>query len=245
MWCPGERPRAALSQTGEFVDTFITAPSSILDAPTGIAWDANGDAYVSSFTRHTVVKFNGKTGELIGNFVAPNSGGLHGPDNGLTFGPDGNLYVPSYNNGRVNRYDGVTGEFIDTFIPNTLITRPRVLVFDDDNNLFVTSEGSNAVRRYDATTGEFLGNFTTPGVAGMTTPVGMAFGPDGYLYVTSFNERVYRFDGTTGEFLDIFLSGPDAGLRGPVFITIIPAIPAPPVGAALLPGALLAARRRR
>jgi uncharacterized protein (TIGR03382 family) len=232
-------------KTFELVDVFINATASVLDSPTGMTWDANGDIYVASFSGNKVVKFNGKTGEFIGNFVTPGSGGLSGADNGIIFGPDGDLYVPSYNNNRVLRYDGDTGAFIDTFIPNTLINRPRVLVFNDNNELFITSEGFDSVRRYNATTGELIGNFTTPGAGGLDTPVGMVF-DDEYLYVSSSTTNdVYRFNALTGAFVDVFIDGDANGLNGPVFLTILPDIPAPGTGAVALLGIAALARRRR
>ncbi|MGP1310707.1 MAG: Vgb family protein, partial [Phycisphaerales bacterium] len=231
--------------TGALVDEFINPGPAILQKPTGMTWDANGDIYVASFNQHKVAKFDGVTGEYLGDFVTAGSGGLSGADNGITFGPDGNLYVPSYNNGRILRYDGITGAFIDTFIPNGQIFTPRVLVFNDNNELFITSEGADAVRRYNATTGEFLGNFTTPQAGGIDEPIGMVF-DDEYLYVTSGSrDDVYRFDAQTGEFIDLFIDGSANGLDGPVFLTLLPEIPAPGAGTAMLVGLGLMSRRRR
>ncbi|MBL0920704.1 MAG: hypothetical protein IBJ10_01105 [Phycisphaerales bacterium] len=224
--------------TLSLIDTFIAPGSSILDEPAALAWDANGDLLVASFSRDLVQKFNGDTGAFLGTFVAANSGGLNGPDNGMTFGPDGHLYIPSYFTNSILKYDGGTGAFLGSFV--TGVGRPRVLEFRGDS-LYVTSETADAVLRYDAQTGEFLGNFTTPGAGGLDVPVGLAFA-DGFMFVTSIEgDSVLRFDAATGAFIDVFASGAAIGLNGPVFLTVIPA----PGAAAIAPALLLAGLRRR
>jgi DNA-binding beta-propeller fold protein YncE len=76
------------------------------------------------------------------------------------------------------------------------------------------------VLRYDGKSGRFLGAFVLPGSGGLDFPKGLAFGPDGSLYVNGFfSFNVLRYDGATGAFLDAFvprttggLIWPDAGL---------------------------------
>ena len=47
----------------------------------------------------------------------------------------------------------------------------------------------------------------------------MAFGPDGNLYATGFNNNeVLEYDGTTGAFIKDFVSGDSAGLSTPTFL---------------------------
>lgn len=46
---------------------------------------------------------------------------------------------------------------------------------------------------------------------------GLAYGPDGNLYVSDgSNHRILRYDGTTGDFIDVFAQGPE--LIGPTHI---------------------------
>ncbi len=62
-----------------------------------------------------------------------------------------------------------------------------------------------AIRRYDSSTGASLGVFASGG--GMTSPYGLAFGPDGNLYVAEWDLGVLRFDGQTGAYLGVFIPG--------------------------------------
>jgi len=68
-----------------------------------------------SSQRHTVLRYHGITGELLGPIVASGAGGLMDPHN-PTMGPDENIYVSSGGTQSIKRYDGRTGEYIDDFV---------------------------------------------------------------------------------------------------------------------------------
>lgn len=76
--------------------------------------------------------------------------------------------------------------------------------------LLVSNNSLNSVLRYDATTGAFIDQFvpgsnTAPGSGGLESPVGLAFGPDGNLYVSSAgNGAILRYNGQTGAFINTF-----------------------------------------
>ena len=71
--------------------------------------------------------------------------------------------------------------------------------------LYVSSGDTDSVLAYDGETGAFLRTFASGG--GLTEPEGIAFGPDGNLYVSSRSDAVLRYDGKTGAFIDVFASG--------------------------------------
>src|SRR5215831_12762337 len=62
--------------------------------------------------------------------------------------------------------------------------------------------------------GQFVRDFVAPGSGGLSRPGGVAFGPDGNLYVSSnATNQILRYNGTTGAFMDVFGSG--GGLTKP------------------------------
>jgi hypothetical protein len=77
------------------------------------------------------------------------------------------------------------------------------LAFGTGGDLFVTSANStlpDVVRRYNGTTGAPLGAFTQGGP--LDTPMGLGFGPDGYLYVGSdYGGEILKYNGQTGAYI--------------------------------------------
>lgn len=88
-------------------------------------------------------------------------------------------------------------------------------------DLLVSSRFSDNVLRYDSTTGAFRGVFAAGG--GMDNPNGIAFGPDGNLYVGLGDVgRVLRFDGQSGAYIDDFIEIGAGGLVGARAIAFSP-----------------------
>ncbi len=77
-------------------------------------------------------------------------------------------------------------------------------------DLLISSRFSNNVLRYDAESGAFIGVFATG--SGLANPNGIAYGPDGNLYVgLGDTGTVMRFNGLTGSFIDQFVTGEASG----------------------------------
>lgn len=92
--------------------------------------------------------------------------------------------------------------------------RAELFVSDSNNN--------NQVFRYHETSGAFMDVFVPNTNGLLSLPHGLAFGPDGNLYVASAdNDTVLRYNGTNGAFLDIFVNA-SAGLDYPVRLIFRP-----------------------
>ena len=188
---------------------------------------AYADLFVSS--PNNIFRYDEQTGEFLGEFIPPGSGGL-GQPNGLIFGPDGNLYVCSLGTNSILRFDGITGAPLPspgksgaTFVPSASgglsfgtigESGSGWLIFGPDGNLYATSggltapPGSSSVLRFNGKTGEFIDAFVPAGSGGLMGPRGLVFGPDGNLYVNCNQPGpgpVLRYDGTTGACLDVFV----------------------------------------
>jgi sugar lactone lactonase YvrE len=195
---------------------------------TALAPGAYADLFVSNLGGgNNILRYDEKTGEFLGEFIPSGSGGLSSPD-GLLFGPDGNLYVCNLGDGSILRFDGITGDPLPSAGNSgaTFVTGGSGgltfggyggggwLIFGPDGNLYATSGGltsppeSSSVLRFNGKTGEFIDAFVPSGSGGLTGPRALVFGPDGNLYVNSYNPgpgTVLRYDGTTGNFLDVFV----------------------------------------
>jgi hypothetical protein len=96
---------------------------------------------------------------------------------------------------------------------------PRIIAFDDMpgsphyHDLFVTSYQNQEVLRFDWASQTYQ-PFVAPHSGGMTDLAGLAFGPDGNLYLsTGSQSSVLEFDGTTGSFLGTFVPAGYGGLN--------------------------------
>ncbi|MFT5049164.1 MAG: streptogramin lyase [Chlamydiales bacterium] len=225
--------------TGDFVDNFIIDDPATpadetggLNGPSAIVFGRDGFAYVASFNTDSILRYDGETGAFDRVFVTTTPGNLNGPDAGMVFGPDGNLYVPSYFTDRIKRYDGVTGDFIGNFVGPAWanLDRPRAVIFPGDGFAYVASERNDMVLRVDEATGQttveelIVDDPATPAdeTGGLDGPTGLAFGPDGLLYVASIqNNSVLRYE-PDGTFVDVFISSGLGGVQLPTFMAFRP-----------------------
>lgn len=212
---------------------FVASGSGGLLGPEGIQFGSDGNLYVASLGEDSVKLYDGTTGGFLHPFVPSASGGLTSPHD-LHFGPDGNLYVDNFDfPGTVWRYDPTRGEPLpatgrsdaDFIPPKDGDAVAAGFAFGLDGNVYVAFNidffGFAFIEKYSGTTGDDQGVFVPVGSGGLFYVDGIAFGPDGNLYVTDFgNDQVLRFDGTTGAFLDVFIQ-PGNGLSLPAGLLFI------------------------
>ncbi|MEL7037629.1 MAG: hypothetical protein AAFO04_18690 [Cyanobacteria bacterium J06592_8] len=211
------------SETGEFIDTFVTESSGGLDGPVALTFSPNdGNLYVISFLTNSVLRYDSQTGEFIDEFVSAENGSLVFPQD-FVFGPDRNLYLSNTGSDSVNQYDGVTGTFLQEFIPNpndpTLINAPFGVRFGPDENFYFSSTFTNSLLRFDPTT---LTLTTLATLEPTAFPGGIGFGPDGNLYIANFvGNSIDRYNFETEQIEPFILSidspvqplfGPDGNL---------------------------------
>lgn len=170
------------------------------------AVSVRADLFVSSFSQHSVRRYDETTGAFLGTFISAGAGGLNEPHRGI-FGPDGHYYVASAGNDRILRYHGQTGAFIDVFIQNEVnglpanaLDYPVDLAFGPDGALYISSQANDSVLRFNATTGAFIDVFISAGSGGLDGPSGIQFHGGDLFVVGRYSQGAYRFDGVTGAF---------------------------------------------
>lgn len=209
----------SFDQFGQHNSTFVSNGSGGLDIPLAISIGDDSDVFVTGFSSG-VHRYHADTGQHLGLFAAPGSGGLLGPTDGQ-FGPLGHpnrdLYVTKFQpGGGILRYDRFSGAFIEEFVAagSGGLAFPNSIAFRNDD-LFVTSVGTNNVLRYDGETGAFVDEFVTAFSGGLNEPRNLVF-HEGSLYVASeANDSVLEYDADTGAFIGTFVTSGSGGLDEP------------------------------
>ncbi len=188
--------------TGAFLDEFVQGGQ--MDMPHAFIFGPDGNIYfgdrVDGNIGHPqggrILRFDGRTGAFMDEFVPRLSGGLKHPV-AFVFGPDDNgdgkldLYVSDEGPSRILHYDGTTGAFLGEFVTSGSggLTFPQQLSFAPDGNLYLGSFGTGSVMRFQGPTGKTPGapmpspgnsgaDFVPAGSGGLLGPVGVIFGPD-------------------------------------------------------------------
>jgi DNA-binding beta-propeller fold protein YncE len=138
---------------------------------------------------------------LPGTFVPSHeqaAGGLRAVRRAI-FGPGGDLYVADRDSDRVKRYAGESGTLLREYQHRHLRAPVHLLFRPTDGALLAGSRDRDALFAIDVERGD-VAPFVAPGAGGLKAPGGMAFGPDGKLYICSRESRqILRFDSGSGE----------------------------------------------
>ncbi|MGD1020569.1 MAG: PEP-CTERM sorting domain-containing protein [Verrucomicrobiia bacterium] len=168
--------------------TFATAGSG-LNYPSGLAFDANGNLYVSN-------SGGGNGNSTIEEFSPNGSGsifastGLSYPT-GLAFDTGGNLYVSNIGNNTIEEFDGSgTGSVFATAASG--LDLPKGLAFDSSGNLYVANY-NNTILKFN--TGGGVSIFAS---SGLSNPQGLAF-YGGDLYVANAGNNTIEEFNSSGQ----------------------------------------------
>ena len=203
---------------GAFISDFLSSPTVALAGPIGLSFRPGHTLFVGSSGTNSVLVFNSQTG-VFGSAVVPGgSGGLNTPA-GLAFAADGSLLVSSRATNQVLRFSA-SGNFTTSITPQPIKTPRDATLGPDGSTYYAVSRDTDSVVKYDANTGQLLGTFVASGSGGLNVPGGLAFGPDGNLYVGSeFNNEVIQYNGTTGAFIQVWVDSKLGGLNTPEGLT--------------------------
>lgn len=141
-------------------------------------------------------------------------------------GAIGDVYASDSYAGGLYQYDGATGDFVGQFAGRGTRTFAAHAWGPDGHLYAVTTVNLNRwdVDRFDGNTGEWLGtvvqhlNDGSPSVG-----KGLAFGPDGDLYVGDwYRQRVSRYEAGTFDLKDTYQGGPGTPLGTPTAMRFAP-----------------------
>jgi sugar lactone lactonase YvrE len=144
--------------------------------PVGLAFDGNGNIYVSDVELKTVTKYNvfGQGTVFASGFVEPHE---------LAFDSQGNLFVADVTNVRKVAPDGTGSTFASG------LAGAVALAIDTNNNVFVACFDDRTVQKFDSS-----GNRTVF-ASGLNSPDCLAFDHSGNLYVgNELNNTILKFD---------------------------------------------------
>ena len=205
----------------EGVAASASSFSFLEGTPGGLAFDRDGNLYVSETAAERVWKIDRKSGLLVAVAGTGESGfsGDGGPATAarlrepgdLAFDRDGNLYISDLGNNRIRRVDkksGLIGTFAGAGRPvfikdglpakETQIGRPSGIVFDRAGNLFVIESYAGRLLRIDAKTGivsTIVGNGTSDFHRDAKTGTGTGLPVPSSLRMMSTGEVVFSVTG--------------------------------------------------
>jgi tripartite motif-containing protein 71 len=160
--------------------------------PAGIAFDQEGNLYVTDAFNHRVQKFS-PTGKFLGKFGVFGTGdGQFNITAGIALDKDGNIYVSDNKNDRVQKFDPM-GKFLGRL--DAPMRRPYHLAVDKTNRIYVVDQGNNRIQVFDAT-GKLLLAWGKEGAAPgeFQAPKGIAIFQNFIYIADSDNHRIQKFE---------------------------------------------------
>lgn len=215
---PPDRPRIKLERVilgrtdlegeSKFAKALIGAspksPWDDLKKPHAVAFDPQGRILVTDAQTGALLRFDlaGRKMDILGTQGAVR---LKTPL-GLDVGADGTIYVADIGLGKVVSFSPEGKPKTAYGRPGELLNPTDAAISPDGRKLFVTDSKAHKVVIFDAASGAKAGEFGKPGDKDgeLAFPSGLAFGPDGSLFVVDqINSRVQVFS-PAGDYLAQF-----------------------------------------
>lgn len=195
-----------------------TTPEALLDTPSDITVDSQGNAYVSMQGKNHLKKYD-KDGKLVAQFAPDGFGdGQLSLTAGLSTDWQDNLYVADFSSQRIEKFDS-SGKYLAQWATGSP-GGPASVAVDKDGNSYVDNFGTrdSYIEKFDSrgklvtqwgTYGSGDGQFRGSASSG---PEDIAVDGDGNVYVADrLNHRIQKFD-SSGKFLVAF--GGEGSMKG-------------------------------
>jgi hypothetical protein len=220
--------KGSLNKSGQhdFLGVFVKRHADLnpgIDHPFNLAFDSNGDLYVSSQNTNLVARYHGplgKTGQPGTPMPLPQALDLEKEAPPGTFVPSAKLaanglqdvraaifalnneflYVADRAADCVRTYEAGTGRYLRNLVSRSdELDKPIHLLHSPDGRyLFIGSGGNDSILRHDLNRNA-TSVFVAPKSGGLNGPAGMGFGDDGFLYLASRNTKeILRYDANDG-----------------------------------------------
>jgi len=184
------------------VTPFVAPGAGGMQDPKGLAWSGS-ELLVASVAGNAVFYYDG-SGAPTGVRASGLSASL---DSGIALSDDGTqLYVGSIGGNDIVEFDVATGARTRIFSQACpTFPFPFDVAIGPDDDLYVSCILNSSVEQFDRTTGAALGNFVLAGSGGLVSPRGLAFGPNGNLFVSSGSDEILEYNGVTGAYVGVFV----------------------------------------
>ncbi|TYA59298.1 T9SS type A sorting domain-containing protein [Formosa maritima] len=174
-----------ISANSQTVTTYLDSPDAIVDD--ALALDSQGNLYGSTFYGGVVYKItpDGNSTPFVTGLVYAN---------GLAVDSEDNVFVAAYGEGSINKYDS-DGNLLQVF-PVQGYPSGLIKAYKSDNMIY-TEVVTHSVIELSVTDGSVRVLYEG---APLNTPVGLAYGPNGDLYIGNYLGRaIYRLTAKVGE----------------------------------------------
>ncbi len=186
---------------GDVIATVVMTANREVTASFGAA------LMVASFNNDVVYRVHPESGEILEELRAGFT------PMGIALDNDGNILIANRIANLVQRYRFEINN-TEAFASGPGLYSPRYMTIGPNGNLFVVCSNEpnspdrelEQVLEVNPDTGAIIGVFTEGDH--LAEPRGLAFGPDGDLFVSNRDtNNIVRYDGTTGAFLGVFVQG--------------------------------------